>query len=90
MDKLPFDFSSIPPTWALCYDSCPQSEIPQRKTRGRHADTQRNPAILRSSPHLLSLYERTTHPHARATADIIRIFSPYGYTEELDFDNYID
>ena len=42
MDKLPFDFSSIPPIWALCYDSCPQSEMPQRKTCGRHADTQRN------------------------------------------------
>ena len=49
MDKLPFDFSSIPPIWTLCYDSYPQSEIPQRKTRGRYADMQSKLGVCKFS-----------------------------------------
>ena len=39
------------------------SSIPQCQACRRHADTQRNTAIPRKPPYLLSLYERATHAH---------------------------
>ena len=66
--------------------------VSQRKARRRHADTPGNPAISWQPPHLLPLHERAAYPHAWAASGSYQHLPsvPYGYTEELNFDNYID
>lgn len=48
MNKLPFDFASIPPTWALCFNErCPHMENCMRYFVGRHlpADNMAEPSV---------------------------------------------
>ena len=47
-DTLPFDFNSVPYTWALCFnDACPMHDTCMRHFAGRHIPTDRaeGPAV---------------------------------------------
>ena len=140
MDKLPFNFTSVPSTWELCFnkdcmhkDTCMHyfagQHLPADKIMGfaiypntlqnekcrfyigkrmiratwgfrklflkvKHVDD--TPIRRKIQQHLGSrpTYYRYMNGQLTLTPEqqkgIINIFRSYGYTEELDFDNYID
>ena len=140
MDKLSFNFDSIPLTWKLCFNEpCPMKETCMRYFAGRHlpADKTTGPAVypnalqkgkcklfverrvIRAAWGFRKIFlnvkrvddtpiRREIHQYlgSRPTyyrymngqltlmpkqqTDIINIFREYGYTEDLEFDNYID
>ena len=140
MDKLPFNFTSVPSTWELCFNKdCTHKDTSMHYFAGQYqpADKMMGFAIypnalqngkcrfyvekrlIRAAWRFRKLFLNVKHvddtPIRRRIQQylgshptyyrymngqltltpeqqegIINIFRSYGYTEELDFDNYID